>query len=146
MSLPGLGVGGRINRRSERLEVEFLDENLKKQRRKLNNFDAVVFEHEYDHIDGIMFIDFLTEEQKREIAPKLLAIENKEVYSNYSVLYADGTVRTKEENLALEKEKRNLQIVNSQPQIVQEENGANKPKDINDIIRESNAVPYKRTW
>lgn len=44
--------------RANTIIVEYLDEFGKKQSRAFSNFDARVIQHEYDHLQGILYIDY----------------------------------------------------------------------------------------
>ena len=44
-------------RRHNGITVEFLDLKGKKQTKKYKEFNAVIIQHEIDHLDGILFID-----------------------------------------------------------------------------------------
>ena len=63
LSVPG--VYGAV-KRPEKIEVEWLDEHGKKHSRGCSKFFARVIQHEYDHINGILFIDKMHEELKIE--------------------------------------------------------------------------------
>ncbi|WP_315789216.1 peptide deformylase [Fischerella sp. JS2] len=56
LSIPG--IRGLVPR-YEAIEVEYTDRNGKIQRQLLTNFVARIFQHEYDHFDGIVFLDRL---------------------------------------------------------------------------------------
>ena len=43
--------------RKEEITIQFLDEQLKEQTLTLNGLAARVVQHEYDHIEGILFTD-----------------------------------------------------------------------------------------
>lgn len=47
-------TGTRPVTRHESIEVEYLDMNMKKQRRKYSDFTAQIIQHECDHLDGIL--------------------------------------------------------------------------------------------
>ena len=49
--------------RSAYITVEFVDERLQKKILKLKEFDARIVLHEIDHLDGILFIDRMTDDQ-----------------------------------------------------------------------------------
>jgi len=51
-----------IVRRYKRVKIKYLDENGKKQQKKYSGWNARVIQHEYDHLDGIMFMDKVIEE------------------------------------------------------------------------------------
>lgn len=54
LSVPG--IRGLVPRHKS-IEVEYTDLKNKKVRRKFSGFVARVFQHEYDHIEGVMFVD-----------------------------------------------------------------------------------------
>ena len=57
--------------RAKTLWVEYQDERGRKVKRKLRGFEARVFQHEYDHIRGILHLDRFCEEDRRRIQPEL---------------------------------------------------------------------------
>lgn len=75
LSIPG--IRGLVPR-SQAIEVEYTDRNGKLQKQELTDFVARIFQHEYDHLDGIVFLDRLEsmqdivteqEYQKRIVSP-----------------------------------------------------------------------------
>lgn len=75
LSIPG--IRGLVPR-SQVIEVEYTDRNGKLQKQELTDFVARIFQHEYDHLDGIVFLDRLKstgdivtehEYQKRIVSP-----------------------------------------------------------------------------
>ncbi|AFY36463.1 peptide deformylase [Calothrix sp. PCC 7507] len=56
LSVPG--VRGLIPR-YQAIEIEYTDRNGKLQQQELTDFVARIFQHEYDHLDGIVFVDRL---------------------------------------------------------------------------------------
>ena len=57
LSIPG--VSGSVLR-SERIVVRYLDEeSLRMAADTVEGFTAVIFQHEVDHLDGVLFIDRL---------------------------------------------------------------------------------------
>lgn len=55
--------------RARTIEVEFTDENGRKVRAKLSGLAARAFQHEYDHLQGKLIIDYLSPaEQKKALA------------------------------------------------------------------------------
>ena len=51
--------------RREKIVLSYLDENFEAQRLELNGLAARVVQHEYDHIEGILFTDHLSSLKKR---------------------------------------------------------------------------------
>ncbi|MBH8554430.1 peptide deformylase [Nostocaceae cyanobacterium CENA357] len=56
LSVPG--IRGLVPR-YQAIEVEYSDRNGKLQTQELTDFVARIFQHEYDHLDGIVFVDRL---------------------------------------------------------------------------------------
>jgi len=54
------GVYGMVTR-PKRITVKFLDRHGRHAEINLKNFDAIVTQHEVDHLDGILFVDKATE-------------------------------------------------------------------------------------
>jgi peptide deformylase len=58
-------------------EVEYLDYNGKKQVLKADGLLATCIQHEMDHLEGILFIDYLSKLKKSMIIKKLSKIKVK---------------------------------------------------------------------
>jgi peptide deformylase len=54
LSVPG--IRGLVPR-YERIQVEYTDRNGNVQKQELVNFVARIFQHEYDHLEGLVFLD-----------------------------------------------------------------------------------------
>ncbi len=65
-----------INRPKE-CEVEFLDYNGKKKILKAEGLFATCIQHEMDHLEGVLFIDYLSKLKKTIIVKKLSKQKNK---------------------------------------------------------------------
>ena len=62
-------------------EVEYLDYNGKKQLLKADGVLATCIQHEIDHLEGILFIDYLSKLKKSMIIKKLSKIKvNREIF------------------------------------------------------------------
>jgi len=57
--------------RSKEIMVEYQNETGSKIRKKLKDFEARVFQHEYDHVEGILHFDRLCPEDRMNIQPQL---------------------------------------------------------------------------
>ncbi len=53
-------------KRHKSIIVEYLDIKGNKQKKKLKDFNAVIIQHEIDHLDGILFTDKLIEKKKKK--------------------------------------------------------------------------------
>ncbi|UKO98177.1 peptide deformylase [Nostoc sp. UHCC 0870] len=56
LSVPG--IRGLVPR-YQAIAIEYIDRNGKLQKQELTNFVARIFQHEYDHLDGVVFVDRL---------------------------------------------------------------------------------------
>ena len=50
-------------RRHKGISIEFMDLKGKKQSKKYKDFNAVIIQHEIDHLDGILFMDKVVKEK-----------------------------------------------------------------------------------
>ena len=62
--------------RPSKCEVEYLDYNGKKQLLKADGLLAICIQHEMDHLDGILFIDYLSKLKKTMIIKKLSKLKS----------------------------------------------------------------------
>ena len=51
--------------RKEKISINFFDENFVPQKLKLNGLAARVVQHEFDHIEGVLFTDHLSSLKKK---------------------------------------------------------------------------------
>ena len=82
LSIPGINES--VPRHDE-IEIEYLDENLEPHTETFIGFTARVIQHEYDHIDGILFIDHISAIRKRLIKSKLTNMTKGKVSCHYRV-------------------------------------------------------------
>ncbi|KAG7356493.1 peptide deformylase [Nitzschia inconspicua] len=57
--------------RSKWIKVEALNLKGKKIKKKFTGWEARIFQHEYDHLDGTVYIDRLSEETRAKVQPRL---------------------------------------------------------------------------
>ncbi|WP_185882541.1 peptide deformylase [Blattabacterium cuenoti] len=69
LSIPGIVES--IKRKPE-IIIEYYNKNWKKKKTILNGILARVIQHEYDHIEGKLFIDYLSLKKQQMIVHKLL--------------------------------------------------------------------------
>ena len=70
------------------IKIEYMDENFNMHTKTYDGLTARVIQHEYDHIDGILFTDKLTTLRKRMIKGKLMDISKGKVNANYKMRFA----------------------------------------------------------
>jgi peptide deformylase len=85
LSIPGLN--GLVPERNEIIDVEYYDENFNKKRMKLNGFAAIVFQHEFDHLNGILYTDRMTREGQEAVNDKLSDIAKGIHTSPYEMVF-----------------------------------------------------------
>ena len=82
LSIPG--IHEKVSREDE-IRIEYLDENLKPQNEVYNGYLARVIQHEYDHLDGILFTDKISLLRKRMVKSKLTNLEKGKVDCDYRI-------------------------------------------------------------
>ena len=70
------------------IKIEYMDENFKTHTETYDGLTARVIQHEYDHINGILFTDKLTALRKRMIKGKLMDIIKGKVNATYKMRFA----------------------------------------------------------
>lgn len=72
--------------RPEAIRLRYMDENFEEHEETFDGVTARVIMHEYDHIDGKLFIDYLPAIKKRLIKKKLSDISKGKVRVDYRML------------------------------------------------------------
>jgi len=73
--------------RQEKITLEYLDENFEKHIEVIDGMAARVIQHEYDHIEGVLFIDKIASLTKRLIKKKLENISKGLVNTDYKMKF-----------------------------------------------------------
>ena len=73
--------------RQEKVTIEYFDENFEKQTDVIDGLVARVVQHEYDHIEGILFTDLISSLKKRLIKKKLENISKGKVNADYRMKF-----------------------------------------------------------
>ncbi|CAL2064423.1 peptide deformylase [Tenacibaculum sp. 190524A05c] len=73
--------------RKPTVTIEYHDENFEKKTEVLSGLAARVFQHEYDHIEGVLFTDKLSSLKKRLIKKKLENISKGKIRSDYRMRF-----------------------------------------------------------
>ncbi|MEO9482487.1 MAG: peptide deformylase [Ekhidna sp.] len=82
LSIPG--VRADVNRKPQ-IKIEYFDENWELQEETFDGMKARVIQHEYDHIEGKLFTDYLTPFKKRLLKGKLANISKGKTDAEYRV-------------------------------------------------------------
>jgi len=73
--------------RPEQVTFTYQDENFEEHTMTLTGLAARVFQHEYDHIDGVLFTDKLSSLKKRIIKKKLENISKGKINPGYRMRF-----------------------------------------------------------
>ena len=82
LSLPGIHESVR---RTNKIHVRYMDENFVEHDEIVEGYLARVMQHEFDHLEGQMFIDHLSPLRKQMIKGKLNAMLKGKVQCSYKV-------------------------------------------------------------
>lgn len=73
--------------RAEEVTLEYLDENFQKHTKTFDGITGRIILHEYDHIDGKLFIDYLSPLKRKLYRRKLDDISKGSVRVDYRMLF-----------------------------------------------------------
>ena len=76
--------------RQPNIVLEYQDENFKKHTESFSGIVARIIQHEYDHIEGILFTDKLSPLKKRLIKGKLANISKGKVSTDYRMKFPNA--------------------------------------------------------
>lgn len=74
--------------RPEEVVIEYLDENFKPHTERFVGLTARIIQHEYDHLEGKLFIDYLKPLRKKMLQGKLNDISKGKLKLDYKMMYA----------------------------------------------------------
>ena len=86
LSIPGINEEVK---RSNKIRIVYYDENFKFYDEEYEGFAARVIQHEYDHLDGILFTDRVSPIRKQLLKGKLLAISKGKFEAKYKFRLGD---------------------------------------------------------
>ena len=82
LSIPGIRAD--VNRKPE-IRIKYFDEHWEEHEESYDGVKARVIQHEYDHIEGKLFTDYLTPFKKRLLKGKLANISKGKTDAEYRV-------------------------------------------------------------
>ena len=83
LSIPGIGEN---IERPNSITIKYYDEDFILHKDNFDGMDARVIQHEYDHIEGKLFIDYVTGLKRKLIKGKLNDIVNDNIITKYKML------------------------------------------------------------
>jgi peptide deformylase len=75
--------------RHERITIEYCDEDFNKKTEVFDGLIARVIQHEYDHIEGVLFTDKISTLKKTLIKKKLQNIMDGKAFPDYRMKFAN---------------------------------------------------------
>lgn len=84
LSIPGLSQ--KVKRPWE-ITIEYLDQNFIKHTKDFSGLTARIIQHEYDHTQGVLYIDHLKPLTRKMIASKLKHITNGNIKTGYPMKF-----------------------------------------------------------
>ncbi len=75
--------------RHETVTLQYVDENFQPQEKTFNGISARVILHEYDHLEGKLFIDYLPPLKKKLMKGRLNDISKGKISVDYKMLFPD---------------------------------------------------------
>jgi peptide deformylase len=84
LSIPD--INGDVER-PDGITIRYFDEEFREHTKTFTGINARVIQHEYDHIDGILFIEHLKPIKKRLLKSKLDLIKKGRVKADYSMVF-----------------------------------------------------------
>ncbi len=76
-------------KRKDTIKIVYLDENFKEQSQTFDGLLARVIQHEYDHIQGVLFTDKLSTLKRQLIKNKLSNISKGKISIDYRMRFPD---------------------------------------------------------
>jgi peptide deformylase len=71
--------------RPKLIEISYFDTDFKEHKIEADELFARVIQHEYDHLKGIMFVDRISEDERKELKQDLIDIKNRKIEADYPI-------------------------------------------------------------
>jgi len=73
--------------RQEKIKISYYDENWEFHEEEYEGYAARIIQHEYDHVEGILFTDYLSPLKKRMLKKKLVNISKGDTDVSYRMKF-----------------------------------------------------------
>ena len=80
-------------KRKEKITIKYYNESFEEIVLDLEGLAARVVQHEYDHIEGVLFIDKLSSLKKKLLKGKLNDISKGKIKTEYKMRYPQGKIK-----------------------------------------------------
>ncbi|BDS11928.1 peptide deformylase [Aureispira anguillae] len=74
--------------RQPKVRIEYYDANFELQDKIFDGITARVIQHEYDHLEGVLFVDLLKPLKKRFVKKRLDKIKKGQIQADYKLVFA----------------------------------------------------------
>lgn len=71
--------------RPKMINISFFDANMKEQTIEVDELIARVMQHEFDHLQGVLFVDYLDDEMKKRYKKHLNKIKKRKLDVDYPI-------------------------------------------------------------
>jgi len=78
-----------VNRPTD-LTIKYFDEQFQEHTETFTGLNARVIQHEYDHIDGVLFTEYLKPLKRRMARRKLEKIKKGQIKEEYRMKFVKG--------------------------------------------------------
>jgi len=82
-------------KRPDKITIQYYDENFNFHEKEYTGIVARIIQHEYDHIQGILIVDYLSPLKKRILKKRLLDISKGKVDVDYKIRFPGQKVKSK---------------------------------------------------
>ncbi len=73
--------------RKEEIVISYYDENWELKEEKYDGYAARIIQHEYDHVEGVLFTDRISPLKRRLLSKKLANISKGDIKSSYKMKF-----------------------------------------------------------
>ena len=87
LSIPN--IRGNVER-TQKIRIKYFNFEFEEKEQEFDNINARVIQHEYDHLEGILFTELLKPVKRRLIKRKLEAIKKGRVEADYKLKFVPG--------------------------------------------------------
>lgn len=67
------------------IKINYYDTDMKEHTLEADKFLARVIQHEFDHLQGVMFVDRLTEQERKRLKGELNKIKKRKIDADYPI-------------------------------------------------------------
>ncbi len=73
--------------RKDTIRIKYFDENFVEHEETFSGMKARVIQHEYDHIEGLLFVDKISHFRRQIVKSRLVKIQRGEIYTEYPMKF-----------------------------------------------------------